>query len=348
LERFSMPVRVGVVGYGTIGKRVADAVVRQPDMRLAGIADIRPNWEIRTARAKGYSLFLAGAARAEEFRAQGLEVAGPLEDLVRGSDAIVDCSPEGVGRENGKLYSEAGVPVVFQGGEKADVAEVSFSALANYDAAKGKKRVRVVSCNTTGLSRAVAVLLPAFGVEHWEATLVRRAADPPEISKGPINGILPSFKIPSHHAPDVRTVFPELSITTTALIASTTLMHVHANHVRLSKPPSTVEPIINLFRASPRFHVFKEGDRVGGTPHVLEYGQDRSAGGRPDVMENVLWEHGVHLLGGDLHFFQAIHQESIVIPETVDALRAMLGLSSSAAESIALTDRVLGIPGPGA
>jgi glyceraldehyde-3-phosphate dehydrogenase (NAD(P)) len=342
-----MAVRVGVVGYGTIGKRVADAVARQSDMRLAGIADVRPNWEIRTAQAKGYSFFLAGAARAEDFRSQGLNVAGRLDDLIRASDAIVDCSPEGTGRENAKLYSAAGVPAVFQGGEKPDVAEVSFSALANYDAAKGKKRVRVVSCNTTGLSRAVAVLLPAFGVEHWEATLVRRAADPPEITKGPINGILPSFKIPSHHGPDVRTIFPELSITTTALIASTTLMHVHANHVRLTNPPSTVQPVIDLFRASPRFHVFPEGDRVGGTPHVLEYGQDRNPGGRPDVMENVLWEHGVHLVDGDLHFFQAIHQESIVIPESIDALRAMFSLSPRAAESIELTDRALGIPRPG-
>jgi glyceraldehyde-3-phosphate dehydrogenase (NAD(P)) len=341
-----MVVRVGIIGYGTIGKRVADAVARQPDMQVAGIADIRPNFEVRIAESKGYPVYIAGTAAAEDFRAEKLEVIGRVDDLIRASEIVVDCSPEGVGRENAKLYQTAGVPAIFQGGEEADVAEVSFSALANFDAARGKKRVRVVSCNTTGLSRAVAVLLPAFGVVDWEATLVRRAADPAEISKGPIDGILPSFKIPSHHGPDVRTIFPHLSITTTALIVSTTLMHVHVNHVRMSNPPDSNRAVIDRFRGSPRFHLFEEWEHVNGTPVVMEYARDRSLSGRADMMENVLWENGIHLKGEDLYFFQGIHQESIVIPETVDAIRAMLGLSPTAAASIEITDRALGIPRP--
>jgi glyceraldehyde-3-phosphate dehydrogenase (NAD(P)) len=343
-----MPVQVAVNGYGTIGKRVADAVARQPDMRLSGIADIRPNYEIQTAHSKGYPLYLSGKGSADEFRAEGLEVSGRIEDLIRASDIVIDCSPEGIGAENAALYRAAGVPAIFQGGEKADLAEVSFSALANFDAARGKKRVRVVSCNTTGLSRAVSVLLPALGVEHWEATLARRAADPRESSKGPIDGILPSFKIPSHQGPDVQTIFPQLSITTTALVVSTTLMHVHTNHVRLTRPPATHREVIDRFRASPRFHLFHDADRVKGTPQVLEYARDRSHDGRPDMMENVLWEEGIHLLGADLYFFQAIHQESIVVPENVDAVRAMLDLTPSSTASIEMTDRALGIPRPGA
>jgi glyceraldehyde-3-phosphate dehydrogenase (NAD(P)) len=316
-------------------------------MKLAGIADVRPNYEIRTARAKGYSVYLAGAGKAEDFRAAGLEVAGRLDDLLRACDIIVDCTPEGTGQENSKLYTQIGVPAVFQGGEKAEVAEVSFSALANFDAAKGRKRVRVVSCNTTGISRAVAVVLPAFGVDRWEVTLARRAADPHESSKGPIDGLLPSFKIPSHHGPDVRTVFPDLPIFTTALVASTTLMHIHVNHARLTRPAASVKEVVDRFRASPRFHVFQEWERVNGTPQVMEYGRDRSPGGRPDVMENVLWENGIHLEGADLFFFQAIHQESIVVPENVDAIRAILGLAPNATASIEITDHALGIPRPG-
>jgi len=36
----SEPLRVAVTGYGVIGKRVADAVALQPDMAVAGVADI--------------------------------------------------------------------------------------------------------------------------------------------------------------------------------------------------------------------------------------------------------------------------------------------------------------------
>jgi glyceraldehyde-3-phosphate dehydrogenase (NAD(P)) len=78
---------------------------------------------------------------------------------------------------------------------------------------------------------------------------------------------------------------------------------------------------------------------------VMEYARDRPSG-RPDMMENVLWENGIRVDGSDLYFFQAIHQESIVVPENVDAIRAMFGLAPDAATSIAMTDRALGIPHP--
>jgi glyceraldehyde-3-phosphate dehydrogenase (NAD(P)) len=219
---------------------------------------------------------------------------------------------------------------------------VSFNALANYDAARGKRTVRVVSCNTTGLARAAAVLRASFGVEQWEATIVRRAADPGESSKGPINGILPTFKLPSHHGPDVRTIFPDLPIATTAVVVPTTLMHVHVNHVTLRRPPKDTAELLQAFRSQHRFHVFEEWEHVDGTPQVMEFARDRGQS-RPDMMENVLWSNGVKLDGASAYFFQAIHQESIVVPENVDAIRAMFDLAPDAAASMAITDRTLGV-----
>ena len=339
-------LRVAVNGFGTIGKRVADAIARQPDLALIGVAKTRPNYEAEAAVLKGYPLFVAGTGETARFEAAGLKVAGTVADMIHGADVVVDCAPEKIGTENVSLYQLAGVRAVFQGGEKAHVAEVSFSALANFDAARGKKRVRVVSCNTTALARAAAVLRGAYGVEHWEATLVRRAADPAEGGMGPINGILPSFHIPSPHGPDVRTIFPDLPIQTAAVVVPTTLMHIHVNHVKLARPPASLDDVLARFRATPRFHVFREWERVDGTPQVMEFARDRSSAGRPDVMENVLWENGMRLDGPDLYFFQAVHQESIVVPENVDAIRSIFGLAESAQASIETTDRALGIPRP--
>ncbi|MCI4365398.1 MAG: type II glyceraldehyde-3-phosphate dehydrogenase [Thermoplasmata archaeon] len=340
-----MTVRVAVNGYGTIGKRVADAVAHQSDMKLVGVAKTRPSFEAHNAVAKGYPLYLAGGAPKEPFEAAGLPIAGRVEDLLREVDIVVDASPEKVGRENGKLYRDAGVRAIFQGGEKADVAEVSFNALANYAAAKGKKTVRVVSCNTTGLSRAAAVLTSRWPIEEWEATIVRRAADPAESNRGPINGILPTFHLPSHHGPDVQTIFPQLEIATTAVVVPTTLMHVHVNHVRFATPPKDGTELLEAFRRTPRFHIFTPWEGVDGTPQVMEFARDRGLG-HQDMMENVLWENGIRLSGRSAYFFQAIHQESIVVPENVDAIRAMFDLAPDAAHSIAITDRTLGIPSP--
>lgn len=335
-------VRVAVNGYGTIGKRVADAVARQPDMKLVGVAKTRPSFEAEVAVRRGYPLYVSGAGDPEAFRTAKLPVAGGLSDLLSGADVVVDCAPDKVGRENAQRYKTAGIRAIFQGGEGADIAESSFSALANYDASKGKHSLRIVSCNTTGIVRAVTVLQGRYGIEDWDATIVRRAADPPETHRGPVDGILPTFKLPSHHGPDVRTIFPELRISTTAVVVPTTLMHVHVNRVRLTRAPGRLSDVIDAFRSTPRFHVFRPWEGVEGTPQAMEFARDRGSA-RPDFMENVVWEAGFGLQGNDLRFFQAVHQESIVVPENVDAIRAMFGLASSGAESIRMTDQALGI-----
>jgi glyceraldehyde-3-phosphate dehydrogenase (NAD(P)) len=337
-----MGVRVGVNGYGTIGKRVADAIAKQPDMTLVGVAKTRPSFEARSAVEKGYPLFVTGGGRVEEFERVSLPVAGRIEDLLREVDVVVDAAPERVGSENLRLYDAAHVKSILQGGEKAEAAEVSFNALANFAEARGKRRVRVVSCNTTGLARAAAVLESNWGVDHWEATIIRRGADPPESKKGPINGIMPNFKLPSHHGPDVQTIYPNLRIATTAVVVPTTLMHVHVNHVHLARAPASEKEMLDAFRQTPRFHIFAEWEHVDGTPQVMEFAKARGKG-FPDMMENVLWENGLKLEGKDVYFFQAIHQESVVIPENIDAIRAMFDLAPDGRTSIALTDRSLGL-----
>ena len=337
-----MRVRVAINGFGTIGKRVADAVAKQPDMELVGVAKTRPSYEARRALEKGYSLYVTGQGKPEDFSSVGLSVAGTIQDLLRNVDIVVDAAPDKIGRENRKLYEAAGLRAIFQGGEKADVADASFNALANYAACRGKRMLRVVSCNTTGIARAAAVLRERWGVDHWEVTLVRRAADPAETKKGPINGIMPTFHLPSHHGPDVQTILPDLHIATTAVVVPTTLMHVHVNHVRLTRAPKDTAEVLDAFRGTPRFRVFAPWEHVDGTPQVMEYARDRGLGFN-DMMENVLWDEGFRLDGRDAYFFQAIHQESIVVPENVDAIRASLEMEPDGRASIAKTDRALGL-----
>ena len=48
---------VAVNGYGVIGKRVAAAVARQPDMSLAGVSDVVSDWRAQMVTRNGFSLF---------------------------------------------------------------------------------------------------------------------------------------------------------------------------------------------------------------------------------------------------------------------------------------------------
>lgn len=334
-------IEVGINGYGTIGKRVADAVTAQPDMTVAGVAKTSPNHEARAAADRDYPLFAADADGVETFEAAGLDPAGSVDDLIERSDVVVDATPSGIGARYAERYAAAGTPAIFQGGEDADIAEVSFTAAANYDAAVGADSVRVVSCNTTGIVRVVQQLEEAYGVEKVRATLVRRGGDPAQTGRGPINDILPNpVTLPSHHGPDVNTIFPDLDIDTLGLKVPATLMHVHALNIDLGADPSAAAVRETLDDASRLFLIDGDLD-IDGAGALKEYTLDA---GRPrgDLWENGIWAESITVEDGECYLFQAIHQESDVVPENIDAIRAITG-ATDAETSIELTDEALGM-----
>ena len=52
-----MVVKVAINGYGTIGKRVADAIDAQDDMEIIGVTKTRPSFGCDLAVRKGYPLY---------------------------------------------------------------------------------------------------------------------------------------------------------------------------------------------------------------------------------------------------------------------------------------------------
>jgi glyceraldehyde-3-phosphate dehydrogenase (NAD(P)) len=336
-------IRVGVNGYGTIGKRVADAVAAQPDMRLVGVTKTRPNYAAEAALRRGYDLYAAVADRTAEFDAAGIDVAGSLPDLLDAVDVVVDCCPSGVGAQNRSTYESHGVPAVFQGGEDADVADASFAARTSFEAVRdaGADAVRVVSCNTTGLARLLAPLDEAYGIEKARVTLIRRGGDPGETDRGPINDVVPDpATIPSHHGPDVNAVLPDVDVDTAALKAPVTAMHTHSVNVTLRATP-TADAVRDLFAGERRLFLIPEDAGIDGAGKLKEYAMDI---GRPrgDLWENCLWAESIEVAGRDLYLFENVHQEADVVPENVDAIRAMV-TDVPAAESVERTNEALGV-----
>lgn len=337
-----MKVKVAINGYGTIGKRVADAVSKQPDMEVVGVVKTKPTFEAYHAVEKGYRLYAVDEGSLKAFKEAGLPTEGTLGDLLELCDIVVDATPGGVGAKYKPLYEEKKLKAIFQGGEKKHVAEVSFVAQCNYKEALGKNYIRVVSCNTTGLCRALGTLDKAFGVKRARVVLVRRAADPWDIKTGPINAIkLDPVTLPSHHGPDVQTVIPHLNISTVAVVVPTTLMHVHVVNVEL-KEKASAEQIAEAFEKAPRIKLLSAERGFKSTAQIIEYARDL---GRPryDLPELIIWRESISCVDGEVFFTQAVHQEAIVVPENVDAIRASTSLMDDPEKSIALTNRVLGI-----
>ena len=346
-----MPAKVAINGYGTIGKRVADAVSRQDDMRIVGVSKMKPNYEARMAVERGYALYATTKDVLPKFEKAGMKVHGTLDDLLKEADLVVDCTPEESGFK--PAYEKAGVKAIWQGGEEHALTNFSFNAAVNYREALGQSWVRVPSCNTTGLIRTLYPLDVHFGIEKVLAVMVRRATDPPDSKKGPINAIEPELEMPSHHGPDVQSVLPNLNIHTIALKVPTTIMHVHAVSVELKrddtakdvmKRTTTAKDVLDVWRRTPRVKFFRGAEGVASTAQIMEVARDLSRN-RADLYEIALWEDGVHVVGNTLYYFQAVHQESDVVPENVDAIRAMMEIERDGKASMTKTDRSLGIGG---
>ncbi len=335
-------LKVAVNGYGVIGKRVADAVVLQEDMELVGVCDVATDWRIRVAVNKGYSLFGSTPDTVLAMRKAGLKVEGTLDDLLKQVDVIVDCAPKKFGAENAKKYRQAKVKFIVQGGEKHEVTGHSFVAESNYESALGRDSTRVVSCNTTSIVRTLTALKKAGLLLQARGTLLRRATDPWESHLGGImNTLVPEETIPSHQGPDAQTVDPELDIVTMAVKVPETLGHLHYWSVKLTREASEDE-ILDALRNSSRITMVRTGDGLKALNAVKELMLDM---GRPhgDLYEVALWEDVLKVQGDEVFYSYMVDNQAIVIPETIDAIRALTGTVKDAHESIEMTNKSLGI-----
>lgn len=333
--------KVAINGYGTVGKRVADAVSLQEDMELIGIAKTRLDYLAQIAYNKGYKIYLSDSEQKKKSREIEIEVSGMLDDMLKEADIVVDCTPDGIGEKNKPLYEKVGIKAIWQGGEEHEIAGFSFNAFANYDEAIGRDFTRVVSCNTTGLTRVLYLLDKAFGIDKARITLIRRAADPNDIKTGPINAIVPDIQMPSHHGPDVQTILPHINIATVALKVPTTLMHLHAINIKFINKCSSKD-IIDLFSHSSRIRLVSGKLGIKSTAQIFELGRDI---GRPrnDMWENNIWVDSISIYDNEAYFFQAIHQECTTVPENIDAIRAMMEIEKDGKKSIEKTNKSLGM-----
>ena len=334
--------RVAVNGYGVIGKRVADAVRLQPDMELVGVSDVVSDYRIQTAAAQGIAVYASTSDSAKAMEAAGIPAAGELGALLEQVDVVADCTPKGVGAKNLELYRRAGLKAALQGGERHDVTGHSFVAQANYESALGRDATRVVSCNTTSTVRTLGALHGAGLLKKARGVLVRRATDPWESDhSGIMNTVVPERDIPSHQGPDARTVMPELDVVTIAAKASHTQGHGHFWIVELTREASR-EEVLDAFRAAPRVAFMRMDDGIVALNSTIELMRDLHRP-RGDMWEVALWEDVLTVDGNELYYSYQVDNQAIVVPETIDAMRALTSSVSDGTESMRLTDQSLGL-----
>ncbi len=335
-------VKVGVVGYGVIGQRLADGVAVQEDMELVGIADVAPTLALRALKARGmpYDLYCAIAGNEGLLEAAGIPVSGNMDELIDKVDIVLDATSAGVGAKNKQLYLKKKKKAVFQGGEKNDLVDVFFHGYANYEKGVGKDFLKLTSCNTTGLIRAVDCLDRAVGMEKVAITIIRRVADPGDTHRG-LTNVLQIDPVPSHQAVDLMTIMPHVPCT--GVLVHTPVTHGHIiSIVATPKKSISVSSAIELFSSHPRMMVVKIADGFNSNAAFFRFARDKG-NLRGDMYEIGIWEEAVALSGKDIIYSINIPQEAVVIPETMDAIRAAMSMQTDRLEAVGLTNRYLGL-----
>ena len=336
-------IKVAVNGYGVIGKRVADAVQFQEDMELSGVCDVVTDWRIQMAVLKKYPVFASDDTFSSNMNKAGINTSGTLSDLLASSDIIVDCTPKKIAAQNIELYKKLGKKFILQGGEKHEATGHSFSAENNYATAINLNATRVVSCNTTSIVRTLTALKNAGLLVKARGTLLRRATDPWESHlTGIINTLVPEKDIPSHQGPDAQSVDPSFDVITSAVKVPETLSHLHYWNVQLTRK-ATKEEILEAFNKSTRIAMieYSEGLSANNAVKELMLALNRPYG---DMYEVALWKDMLKVVGDDeLFYAYVVDNQAIVIPETIDAIRALTGIEQNAQISIIKTNESLGI-----
>lgn len=344
-------IKVGVAGYGTIGQRLADGVAMQGDMELVGIADLAPTLSLQALRENDmigvngvkYDLYLVDGADTGAFAEKDIPVAGPFEELCKKVDIMLDSAPGGVGARNKERYYEKyGVKAIFQGGEKNSVADVFFHGYANYEKGLGQDYLKLTSCNTTGLIRAVDCLDREYGIEKVAITIIRRVADPGDYHRGLTNA-LQMEKAPSHQAVDLMSIMPHVEAT--GILVHTPVTHGHIITVLATGCNGrkiTREQALAAFRKHPRIRLVTIDEGFKGNASLFKYARDLG-NRRGDMYEIGLWEDSIVESGDDIMFAIHIPQESVTIPETMDAIRAAMRMQLTQEEGTAQTNAYLKI-----
>lgn len=156
-----------------------------------------------------------------------------------------------------------------------------------------------------------------------------------------MNTLVPEPEIPSHQGPDAQSVDPDLDVVTMAVKVPETIAHLHYWSVQMTRRAEKAE-VIEAFLASSRIAPIRSVDGLGAINAVKELMADL---GRPhaNLYEVALWTDMLRVQGDELFYAYMVDNQAIVIPETIDAIRALSGCTANADDSILKTNESLGI-----
>jgi glyceraldehyde-3-phosphate dehydrogenase (NAD(P)) len=297
------PATIGVIGYGPTGKRVADAILLQPDFRLAGVFETDPQ-------------------RAKVIRARGIPlVDGDLIPWSAGCHVVVVCQEQVPELPTSAIYGpEIGNHVPLYSGTTPP---------------PGTNRLRVPCADALALSRLLANL-PL--VERVFCNSARRSGLATDSRNVLIDALEPLFVCPSEDA-DVRELLApqirDICIRRTRLPYT----HSHLHHLKLDlAAPMTLDAVRHALLWSHRVRVAPGAVSFPDTSRLQEYERDLESP-RGDRLDVFVWEESIDVVGTTVYLTADVSPDAAPVLEIIDAVRSLARPDLSMWNVARLTDQ---------
>lgn len=336
-------VPVAIVGFGSQGRRTAEAVTRQKDMKIIGVALNQPDLSAHLASRIGYPIFSMEPEDMVGFKKAGLSCKGSIDSLLQKAKALVDCTPAGVGKQNKeKFYKKYEVKVVFQAGEEPAIAEVpAFFSLTDYEKAHKAKFVRVASPFAVSIGRTLWALQQHTNVKKAFCTFVRAGSETMRAHQGPVDTIIPESPTNLQRIKwELNRILGELDILMSSVKVPSILLDVQPIFFELTQKARS-DSVMDLLTNTPRIIVVSSEAGLFSTDSLFEFFR-RTRPHSADIYEVCVWKEQVEAHENMVKLVQAVDSHSVHIPEVIDAIRAMT-TTMSKNESMRQTDTALGI-----
>jgi len=336
-------INVGLVGYGSQGRRIAEAISIQKDMKLAGICLKEPDLSAHIAAMKQLPIYVISQKDTQRFRRRKIEVEGSISDFLSKVDVIIDATPANVGKKNKEIFYSKH-KAIFQAGEPFDVADIPvFISKIKYKEAKKARYVRIPTPYTVALIRVLEPINTKFCVKEISCTLIRVGSEPMQASLGPVDTIIPDSTSTLQLIRDeIQHVMPKPIVLSSFMVPSI-LLSVESIVVSLQKKAS-LDDVKEVLRKNARTIIVKGEEGLHSTDSIFEYMRrvGRSSG---DIYEVCIWDEQTEIIDGKLKIVQAFDPHCVQTPEVIDAIRA-LGGEEKMDESFNQTNKALRILKP--
>lgn len=309
-----MTIRVGVVGYDLIGKRVAAAVALQSDMILEGV-------------------FEDDLSRRPVIEAKGYQICdGPPHKLAASCDILVDFRG---------ITMDEPVPVVCGPRVQREDGTL-FSLLAERARVFRAKVVKLPSADAVALARVVHAVAGLGRIERLFSAIVTRSGHATSPTAGCVDALEPIFDRPEEHRELATILSPSVAVVQMRRVrAPYTHSHLHMLKVDFDRSVER-NSVLQALAAGQRILVASARSGLANTAQVQEFFRDlgRTRADRPEAF---IWEETVLVSQRQVCLIMDVDPEAALTAECIDAIRLNQVEDIELSESIAQTDQALGI-----